>query len=200
VGSTAAREAIGWMRSLPLYRDLGTFRAVHACWSDPHIAHLEAETLGGVLSEAQVLRAADPEDALFASVETVTKGPELPLPGGHHFHDKDGTPRDKIRVAWWNAAPQTWQEAAISVPDPSSLPGGPAPETAKRFGYSAKAKPVFCGHYWLTGAPVQQAANVMCLDYSAGKDGPLLAYRVQEGSSHEIALANLVTDPSAAPA
>jgi hypothetical protein len=42
--------------------------------------------------------------------------------------------------------------------------------------YPETAKPVFFGHYWLTGLPVLQASNALCLDYSAGRDGPLMSY------------------------
>jgi hypothetical protein len=37
--------------------------------------------------------------------------------------------------------------------------------------------PVFVGHYWMTGAPALQTAKVACVDWSAAKDGPLVAYR-----------------------
>ena len=51
----------------------------------------------------------------------------------------------------------------------------------KKAAYPASAKPVFFGHYWLTGEPVLQSPNALCLDYSAGKDGPLVAYRWEDG-------------------
>ena len=38
-------------------------------------------------------------------------------------------------------------------------------------------KPVFFGHYWMQGAPALQAERMACVDYSAGKGGPLVAYR-----------------------
>jgi hypothetical protein len=44
--------------------------------------------------------------------------------------------------------------------------------------YPAGAKPVFCGHYWLSAPrPTLLAGNVACLDYSVAKDGLLCAYR-----------------------
>ena len=33
------------------------------------------------------------------------------------------------------------------------------------------------GHYWRTGAPDVISPTVACVDYSAGKGGPLVAYR-----------------------
>lgn len=44
--------------------------------------------------------------------------------------------------------------------------------------YPADDKPVFVGHYWLTGdTPALLAPNVACLDYSVAKKGLLCAYR-----------------------
>ena len=37
--------------------------------------------------------------------------------------------------------------------------------------------PVFVGHYWLSGPPVLESLKVACLDWSAARDGPLVAYR-----------------------
>ena len=37
--------------------------------------------------------------------------------------------------------------------------------------------PVFIGHYWMSGKPELQSPKVACVDYSAAKDGPLVAYR-----------------------
>lgn len=39
------------------------------------------------------------------------------------------------------------------------------------------AKPVFLGHYWLTGTPQVLSPKAACLDCSAGRGGPLVAYR-----------------------
>jgi hypothetical protein len=43
-------------------------------------------------------------------------------------------------------------------------------------------KLLFIGHYSLTGPPRLLASDFTCLDYSAGKGGPLCAYR-WEGES-----------------
>ena len=44
-------------------------------------------------------------------------------------------------------------------------------------GAPVKGAPVFVGHYWMAGQPGLQSSKVACLDYSAAKDGPLVAYR-----------------------
>ena len=38
-------------------------------------------------------------------------------------------------------------------------------------------EPVFFGHYWQAGIPAPLLPKVACVDYSAGKGGPLVAYR-----------------------
>ena len=40
-----------------------------------------------------------------------------------------------------------------------------------------EGSPVFIGHYWMTGHPGLQSPRVACVDYSAAKGGPLVAYR-----------------------
>jgi hypothetical protein len=51
------------------------------------------------------------------------------------------------------------------------------PEFRQHAQVEPSAKPVFFGHYWLTGAPSLQTARAACVDYSVGKGGPLVAFR-----------------------
>ncbi len=192
--SAQAADAIAWMRTLPLYLEMPGFRAVHACWNDDHINRLRAETADGVLNEEQFSRAANESDPLYSCVETTTKGPEVALPTGCEFVDKDGTKRKEVRVQWWKNGAASWIDLAMSVPNPEELPITAPPRNVTATTYPRDSKPVFFGHYWLSGEPVLQARNALCLDYSAGKDGPLVAYRVQgdEEPTCPIELGNLV--------
>jgi hypothetical protein len=54
------------------------------------------------------------------------------------------------------------------VPDGVSFPG-----------YSKQVPALFFGHYWLAPEEIKAplASNIACVDYSAGKGGPLVAYR-----------------------
>lgn len=191
LGAKETRDILDWMSQLPLYLETERFRAVHACWEDNIISQLEAETKSGVLQEGQIARAADKTDPLFKLVDVTTKGPEAALPIGYTFSDKDGAERDQVRVKWWQSGAKTWADLAMSVPDPTELPINSIPASVSDMTYPKAAKPVFFGHYWLTGEPVLQAPNALCLDYSAGKEGPLIAYRMEEGdealSPHHIA-------------
>lgn len=180
-GAPETREALAWMQGLPLFLEAEGFCAVHACWTRGSIDRLRAFTAEGRLSQEMLIRAADPADEMFRLAEEVTKGPEHPLPEGFSFRDKDGTRRDHVRLQWWNARAATWRDIAISVPDPGDLPDAPLPGSLLAQTYPVHERPVFFGHYWLSGDPVLQGPNAMCLDYSAGKDGPLVSYELHPG-------------------
>ncbi|MBD3626115.1 MAG: metallophosphoesterase [Rhodobacteraceae bacterium] len=181
-GDPQTRDVLAWIRTLPLFLDRDGFRLVHACWIEPSIDRLRALTGDGVLTGDQLIRAAgrDETDEMFMLAEQITKGPEQRLPDGWSFTDKDGSTRDHVRLQWWNATARTWRDIAISVPSLEDLPDEDLPETLSAQTYPAAAPPVFFGHYWLSGAPVLQAPNALCLDYSAGKDGPLVSYELSD--------------------
>ena len=176
VGAAETEAWIAWMADLPVWLDLGPLRVVHACWHGPSIAAVPR-----CPGRAMLCRAADPEDPLHRAVETLTKGPEVDLPAGWAFHDKGGARRTAVRLAWWRRAARNWAEATISVPEEAKLPPGDPPPL-DGLAYPDAEKPVFFGHYWLTGAPELQAENAVCVDYSAGLGGPLRCYRFADGA------------------
>lgn len=104
------------------------------------------------------------------------KGIEIPLPPGHSFIDKQGFERHRVRVRWWDTSASTYQQAAIlDETDRKKLPDLVIPEHA-HLKYPLD-KPLFFGHYWMTGTPNVLSDKVACLDYSTGKGSPLIAYR-----------------------
>lgn len=193
VDAALTKDVINWMKTLPLFIEQKGFRVVHACWDQCTIAALADETDDGRLSEDQLILTGKPGEKLCELAEITTKGPETTLPAGCSFRDKDGHERTEVRLQWWKGTAKTWADLAISVPDLSSLPTDDLPEHVARTVYPADAVPVFFGHYWLSGAPTLQAPNALCLDYSAGKDGPLVAYRLEDANA-PLDLSNLVTD------
>ena len=69
----------------------------------------------------------------------------------------------------------TYSSAAMLSPaERAVLPDLPIPEHAR---VEPVVKPTFFGHYWLTGEPVLQSNRAVCVDYSAGNGGALVAYR-----------------------
>jgi hypothetical protein len=176
-GSALHRELVQWFKSLPPMLDLGDIRVVHAWWHQPH-ADLVATKVppGSVMSEDFVHAAHAKGSPQWIAMDGLTKGLEVRLPPGHSFVDHSGVERHEVRTKWWHPDPRSYRDVSIvgksqhdRVPDhalPEGYPGAPV-----------VGVPVFIGHYWLTGTPTLQSAKVACVDYSAAKDGPLVAYR-----------------------
>ncbi|MCC5976227.1 MAG: metallophosphoesterase [Rubellimicrobium sp.] len=190
VGAPETADALDWMRNLPLFLEARHFRAVHAAWIVDVVKGLRDLAHDGVLDHEQIIRAGRKGDPLHDLAETLTKGPELQLPKGFGFTDKGGHHRQEVRVRWWQGGAETWRDIAISVPDSNALPDGLLPDAVAASIYPPGERPVFFGHYWLSGTPVLQRQNALCLDYSAGLDGPLVTYALGE-SAGPLSLGNL---------
>ncbi len=170
-------EVIDWFLTLPLWLDLPGLRVVHACWHDGYMNALRPRLTPNLqLTLALMVAASRPDAMEFQTVEGLTKGLEVTLPNEHTFHDKDGHARNNVRIRWWDADATTYRRLAL-MPDAQRehLPATPI-EYDPRVRYD-NAKPVFFGHYWMEGEPVLQSPHAACVDYSAGKGGPLVAYR-----------------------
>ena len=172
-------DALAWFRTLPMWLDLPGLRAVHACWDDAAVDTVQQALQRHSGITGDFLHSACLNDGtLFEPVERMLKGMELALPVGVVHRDKDGYERHKTRTRWWmNTTGQSYRTYAMQ---PGLECDEPLPieflACAKE--YSPDAKPVFVGHYWLTGdAPELLAPNVACLDYSVAKGGMLTAYR-----------------------
>ena len=174
------RNWLGWFKKLPMWLDLGGVRAVHACWDETSMALLS----GGCLTETTFLEACaikgTPE---YNAVETILKGPEVDLPHGVSFQDKQSVERTRIRSRWWQLANHS--DHAMTFED-IAMPPGSAPCTTKVksswlecIPNYTDTVPVFFGHYWLPPSfpKCPLGEHIGCLDFSAGIDGPLVAYR-----------------------
>ena len=181
LGAPHTKDVLDWMRGLPLFIETDGFRAVHAAWIQPAIDDLKRQTGDGALSEDQLIRAGRKGDGLYHLVEAVAKGPEARLPHPFSFVDKGKKERHHVRLKWWNGNARTWREIAMSVPDINALPVADLPDSLLRAAYPVDAKPVFFGHYWMSGEPELQRENALCLDYSAGTVGPLVTYSFVPG-------------------
>lgn len=179
-GAQRTTDTIDWMKTLPLFLEHEDFRLVHACWNEATVNRLGAAAAGGRFCAEQLVRAGRKGDTFHTLAETTTKGPEVLLPDGHAFTDKDGTRRREVRLQWWKSEASSWADLAISVPEPKQLPKSPLPQDVIESVYPRGAKPVFFGHYWLSGRPVLQASNALCLDYSARTEGLLVSYHIDE--------------------
>ena len=172
------RDWLRWFAQLPIYFETDNFRAIHACWSEDHLKDIVGHSLE---DDAFLYAASDKGRTEGRALEILLKGPELDLPAGQSFTDKEGHGRDSMRIRWWGLDADEHLLGELVMP-----PGAPAPGGIIKRGaladfpnYPSDAKTVFCGHYWLPhgGDTAPLATNVMCLDYSAGKNGPLVACR-----------------------
>ena len=104
----------------------------------------------------------------------------MPLPRPYDF--PAGVPRHEARLQWW-LADATRLDEAVWIPGGATEPDGSpyvltddSPVVSPVEPYRS-ATPVIVGHYWFRGDPAPCSAKVACVDYSAAKGGPLVAYR-----------------------
>jgi hypothetical protein len=187
------KETIAWFLSLPLWLDLPELQIIHACWHSRYMDYLAPMLKPGALLSDDLMSAAtlhpevesekdSPEPSIFKAVEMLVKGMEIPLPQGSSFRDEDGIARTRVRARWWDDEATTYRRAAL-VEDSlrKELPELPIPSHLHRV--RRAGKPLIIGHYWLTGTPQLLSKKIACVDYSAGKGGPLCAYRWDGESS-----------------
>lgn len=175
--SPVHREWVDWFRQHPLALDLGGLRVVHAWWDDA-ARQVVAELRGGesrVIDDGR-LAAMFHDPALKAARKLLTCGVEWELPAGHFIEDKEGHKHPDARLAVWRHWARRLPEIALVpsdsrhlVPDieiPSSLQVG-----------AVGGAPILFGHHWFSGDLALETPKVACLDWSAAKGGPLVAYR-----------------------
>jgi hypothetical protein len=168
------KSYLSWFRTLPLWLDLDGLRVVHACWDETRMAKIS-----GPITDELLYSACSPRGSLFEPVEAILKGKEARLPAGATFRDKDGHERTATRVKWYEPPDgHTFRTYAMaSEPIESDLP---LPEEVVQAAvpYPESNKPVFVGHYWMTGPrPELLRHNIACVDWSVAKGGFLCAYR-----------------------
>ena len=175
------QDWLAWFKTLPLFLDLGQLRVVHASWC----ARSVAEVGNRRFADDDVLHATSRSNLIrYDAVKTLLTGPELDLPDGARFQDKNGHEHRNIRVRWFRDGkraeaatyrslvfPPSGDVPALAVP-PELLTSVPD--------YAENEPPVIFGHYWMPpGTPQRLAKNAACVDYSVAlkTGGFLTAYR-----------------------
>lgn len=179
VGLDSAGHAgwVDWFRTLPMALDLGGIRVVHAWWDAPAVAAVAAAR-GGVerkLSD-ELIHALYHDATLTAARKLLTCGVEWELPAGSWIEDKEGHKHPDARLAVWRHWANDLRDIAI-VPAGSedAVPDIPTP-AEHRLG-EVEGAPILFGHHWFSGPLKLETPKVACLDWSAAKGGPLVAYR-----------------------
>ena len=167
-----------WFKSLPLYLDLPELRVVHACWDFKLLELLKKKPNAKLMNPEFISESIKKDSQAYRIIDTLLKGKEVELPEGYSFRDKDNHLRNSIRFKWWEKLEGKTYKSAV-VQGSHDVPDMRIPEQyySLSTAYDADEKPVFFGHYWLTGNPQAQKHNVCCLDYSIGKCKKLTAYR-----------------------
>jgi len=184
-GSELHQEMIEWFKTLPIYLDLPEMRVIHACWHPEYIHKLSSHTdpANRLLPEAWKQTTEKGSEA-YSAIETLIKGLEIKLPRPHYFLDKESNPRHNIRARWWKEENLTYRDLAmVPASEIHKIPHEPLKDDVLP-GYDGN-KPVFVGHYWMSGTPAPLSEHIACLDYSVAgsKGGKLCAYRFNNESS-----------------
>jgi len=101
------------------------------------------------------------------------------LPPEASFRDKDVHRRTATRVNWYEP-PNGYTYRNYAMASEPIQPDDPLPENVHQLAvpYPEDAKPVFVGHYWLSGPrPELLLGNVAFADWSVAKNWFLCAYR-----------------------
>ena len=175
-GSDIHKELVGWMSSLPLYLELAGVRCVHACWdkkSQDYLLGLGLEN--EVMSRDIFMSSLRKNDLVRDAVDTLIRGYEVQLPKGVSFHDSNGILRHKSRAKWWMKEKAIYMSDIVI--DNLNCGGVRVPEEDIRPDTTVDTRPIFFGHYWMTGEPKILSNKTACLDFSVAKGGVLTAYR-----------------------
>ena len=190
------RSHLEWMQDLPLLLDFGGLRVVHAAWVEPCVSRLKALGQAVELDDASGVRVSPgflqrswgawkhpSHTEEFELVEYLVKGPEIDLPPGLSYADKEGTVRTRARLRWWRSPEEllasTWEgrclfPAGFAARDA----GGPVErEALGPVGYPEGDPPVVVGHYWESGTGQPWSPRAGCVDWSVAKGGRMCAYR-----------------------
>jgi hypothetical protein len=167
-----------WMKRLPFFLELDGFRAVHAAWHSEMIDRIAGRNLE---CSKFFLAASNKHTEEGEALEILLKGVEVELPIGVRFADHSGASRRNIRTCWWKLPDSGIGYDGLVFPANPSIPTDLVSEEsfAQIQGYALDAPPVFFGHYFKPAdSPLApERHNVACLDHSAAKEGPLVAYR-----------------------
>lgn len=166
---------------IPLWLESDDACFVHACWDVDSMAILKPFlTEDNCLTPQGLIATASEPSVPFDALERVLKGVETPLPEGMAMVDKEGTRRTRVRVRWWLEELNKRTLYEVARAPLSALAQIPSDALAENIDFAIKThKPVFVGHYWLTGTPEPLSPQVVCTDYSAAIDsGYLTCYQL----------------------
>ncbi len=193
-GSKLHRYWLERFYDLPLWIETQHACFVHACWDVDNMALLKPLLTEDNRLTLEALQATSQKDTkAYDALERVLKGVETPLPEGITFTDKEGTQRRRVRVKWWLDSLNHQPIVDIARASRSDLAQISTAAITPTIDFTIKTnKPIFIGHYWLTGTPKPLSPQVVCSDYSAGGRGYLTAYQLDTDQPLPLSADNFV--------
>lgn len=171
-------DHIKWMRTLPMFLELGGIRIVHACWQDENIQILKETLTAPKLKKKHLKLIGKNGNQLSKAFWETCKGIDFSLPKDLLIFDKEGCAHRSFRSRWWESPEgKTFQE--LSFESRFELPNYQIPKELVyvREPYPEDAPIVFFGHYCMRDGSNQVKSNVCCLDSCVSRKGKLTAYR-----------------------
>ncbi len=173
------KDHLNWMRTLPLFLDLGDVRVAHACWSDTTINYLKEHLPPGRIKKnvfRKMLKSNGSE--LAQAIWITTKGLIYKMPGDLKVINNKGVSPRSFRIRWWEEpSDKTFEaisfESKFKLPE-YTIPPEIAPATLP---YPEDAPILFFGHYCRANGPHIIKPNLCCVDSCVAGSKSLLAYR-----------------------
>ena len=174
-------EVIAWFKTLPFWLSLENgIGIVHACWHEPSMDVVRDSVTGSAVPNDEFFkRAATEGNELYDAIEVLLKGPEMELEqfGLPDFLDPSGHPHSKARIKWWVRIALTLEHLLEFGEEPRQADGSRYPaidaELIEKIEHEYQYlgdRPVFFGHYWRTGEPIELVdwnEHAACVDFSA---------------------------------
>ena len=173
-GSEKYNDIIDWFKTLPVFLELDDLRVIHAAWVQEYIDFIKPIlTNKNTIPDTLFQEIAKKED-VYKAFEVLLKGAELILPHNQYWKDPHGLMRNTMRFNWFIKKDKvTYKNCALSIPEGVELPNEEIIDPPSLYNSN---KPVFFGHYWMSGLPQKQTDKAVCVDYSVAKGGTLTAY------------------------
>ncbi len=169
-----------WFQEIPVFLEFENFRTVHACWDDYLIQQYKDDYKTNTVSKEFIVESCIRGTFAHRFLDRLTRGTDMPLPGGATMVSADGYERRHFRTKFWSGHPLSYGDVVFQPdPLPQYIIEMPISDEnrLRLVHYGLEEPPVFVGHYWLEGVPRPLTPNVACLDFSAVKRGRLTAYR-----------------------
>lgn len=173
-GSEKYNDVIAWFKTLPLFLELPELRVIHSAWIQEKIDFIKPFLGKNNTLTEDLLTEVAKEGEVYKSLEFLLKGAELILPHNQYWEDPHGLMRNTMRFNWFIKKENvTYRNCALSIPKGVELPNEEIINPPSLYDSN---KPVFFGHYWMSGKPKMQTKKAICVDYSVAKGGVLTAY------------------------